>query len=702
MLIAAFAALAAIQAGAATVPDFTFLQVSDLHAPMAQSRETLTRLPGPDVVELSAFGTTCPKPSFVLATGDLTEFGGGSGWFAEYQSYFKDSGLPVYNVLGNHDNTWHAGIRDLRNLGTGPYYSFDRNGCHFVALMSATTQDPRPSFGEEQIAWLAEDLKKVGPNTPVFLFFHHPVGGSEFASLYDRDRLLDTLRASNVVLMMTGHSHGSRYDDVAGIDQIQGGSTFGGNAGITFVSVKDNTLRVAYQRHADPNPSQKVFEKPLQEASLYPNVRLLSPRHRQTITKPQMSIKASLLPAPSAKKLPPIQKASFTVDGEVNGDLTITADSGGYDAEGQVQLAGLLPGSHYLRVTFTAEGREFTRSCQFYLDAPGSRTGWRKYIAASSKAAPAVAEGRVYIADNAGYLRALETSRGNELWSVQTGAEILAEPLVAGDRVIAANGLGKVLAFSTAGKKLWEFTAGDAVYSSPVLADGKVVFGCNDGKLYALDAATGAKLWTNEDGEYSIESKPFVSNGKVYYGCWDQYVRCVNLSDGSLVWKVLGEGPRVEKAAKRYYSPGDAMPVVVDNKVFAADRSYRMIILDAATGERINALSGVAAAGPSADGKSVYLRKTTGDLVKINSQGEAIWSAPAELNAIPTAPAEKDGVVFVASARGKVSAVNAADGKILWQYQASPQLFVMSSVASDGKNAYVTAFDGTVSAIKVP
>ena len=70
------------------------------------------------------------------------------------------------------------------------------------------------------------------------------------------------------------------------------------------------------------------------------------------------------------------------------------------------------------------------------------------------------------------------------------------------------------------------------------------------------------------------------------------------------------------------------------------------------------------------------------------------------MGAIPTAPTEKNGVVYVCSGKGTVSAIAADSGKILWQYQASPQLFVMSSVACDGANAYVTAFDGTLTAIK--
>jgi hypothetical protein len=37
---------------------------------------------------------------------------------------------------------------------------------------------------------------------------------------------------------------------------------------------------------------------------------------------------------------------------------------------------------------------------------------------------------------------------------------------------------------------------------------------------------------------------------------------------------------------------------------------------------------------------------------------------------------------------------------LIWQYQASPGLYVMSSVASDGKRAYVTSFDGMLTAIR--
>ena len=301
---------------------------------------------------------------------------------------------------------------------------------------------------------------------------------------------------------------------------------------------------------------------------------------------------------------------------------------------------------------------------------------------------------------NDGKLRAIKASTGKELWAVETGAEILAEPLVDGDKVFTANGLGVVSAYTKAGAKVWSFTAGDAVYSSPVMAEGKVVFGCNDGWLYALDAATGKPAWVNKDGTYTIESKPFFWSGKVYYGAWDQYIRCVNAKDGKLLWQRICEGSRVAKAAKRYYSPADAMPVVAEGKLMIADRKMTLTILNAETGEPAGSQRQVSATGISEDGKFVYLRKSNGNVAKIDSarqrgleRGRPRWGHT------DCADREERRGLCVERQRHRLG-----HRRRLWEDPLAipgiAQLFVMSSVACDGTNAYLTAFDGSLTAIK--
>lgn len=691
-VLAVLAAALVFSTGAVAVDDFTFIHASDVHAPMRDSKDTIAWVGTLGEVDLGIYGVKAPKPSFALVSGDLMEFGGGSGWWKEYLSYWEDTGLTVYHSVGNHDNTWHATMRDLRTIGQGLPYSFDRFGCHFVVLASATIQDPRPSFGEEQIPWLRKDLSSVRSDVPIFVVLHHPLKGSEFASGYDCDRLLDVLRQHNTVLVMAGHSHGHVHSVVDGVDQITGGSTFGPNAGVMLISVVDGVLRAAYQKRGDAVPSLKILEKPLPSSTPYPQVEIRLP-------KPHSTVADSLTISGLVSGAEAVDTARYSIDESIDGGLTLGSRMGRWTAEGRVDIGGLLSGAHSLRVEFQSGGKVYSGSTQFFVERPNRPTAWRAYLGAATKATPIVSEGVVYVGANDGVFHAFDAESGAQLWQDRTGAEILAQALAVGDRVFIANGDGKVIAYTRSGRRIWTFTAGDAVYSSPVFADGRVIFGCNDGRLYGVFADSGELAWTCDDATYSVESKPFVSGNKVYYGAWDEYVRCVDTATGTLLWKQQGEGSRVQ-SAKRYFSPADAMPVVAGGRVFVADRDYRLAILNADSGERITALEGVSAVGVSEDGAHVYVRKTNGDLVKMTMGGEVVWTCPASLGAIPAAPIEKDGIVYVSSGTGLVSAISARWGRPLWQYRASPQLFVMCSVNCDGARAYVASFDGYLTAIR--
>ena len=55
-----------------------------------------------------------------------------------------------------------------------------------------------------------------------------------------------------------------------------------------------------------------------------------------------------------------------------------------------------------------------------------------------------------------------------------------------------------VLSPSTVGAidEQWSFTTGSSVLSSPAVANGVVYVGSNDNNVYALNATSGAKLWS--------------------------------------------------------------------------------------------------------------------------------------------------------------------------------------------------------------
>ena len=68
------------------------------------------------------------------------------------------------------------------------------------------------------------------------------------------------------------------------------------------------------------------------------------------------------------------------------------------------------------------------------------------------------------------------------------------------------------------------------MFSSPAVANGVVYVGSlTDNKVYALNASTGAKLWSYTTGGAIYYSSPAVANGVVYVGSLDGKVYAFGL-----------------------------------------------------------------------------------------------------------------------------------------------------------------------------
>jgi hypothetical protein len=117
------------------------------------------------------------RPTFVMSVGDLIE--GYStepeiveGQWKEFLGFIDKMQMKFFFVAGNHDVS-NPLMHDLwrRHFGA-EWYSFDYKGVHFVALSSEDTKD---QIGPEQLAWLADDLKRHADARWTLLFFHKPL-----------------------------------------------------------------------------------------------------------------------------------------------------------------------------------------------------------------------------------------------------------------------------------------------------------------------------------------------------------------------------------------------------------------------------------------------------------------------------------------------------------------------------------------------
>lgn len=678
----------------AAIGNFTFVHISDDHTTQTKAAQTISELENPQPILLEPFKTIALPPSFIIDTGDVTEFGS-AAVFKLYKDYFKNVDLPLYISVGNHDGTWRSLTYEITQLYGWPYYSFDKNGCHFIVLYSAGFQHPLPAFGPEQLTWLQKDLEKAGKDIPIFVALHHPLSTREFASRYDVDRLLDILRPYNIAIIMYGHGHGANCGKYENFDIVQGGSTYGpGPAGYQVYSIMDGHLRIAYKDQGpEAKATKKMLEKPLAAPTKrYPNISFASPREGATYSA-QVPIKAWIAAGKGE-----IVSAVVRVD-EAEETTALELKAGG-SFERLLAAKNLKPGAHNLKLTFKdKDGAEYHKSTFFYIESTRPRVLWRVLTGTASKTTPAVGpDGTIYIGGYDGTVRAY-TAPAKSKWVFPTKGMICGEVLTQGDKVyVGSEDTYLYCLNASTGKEVWKFQAEEPIYSSPV-SDGKsIYFACGTGAFYSVDAATGKQNWKNTDAGYNIEIKPFLWEGKVYYGAWDTFIYCLNTADGKLVWKQVGHGSSYGGAA-RYYSPADCGPVVCNGVLFTPDRKYDCALSNANTGETISDLKGIAGVGLSEDGQSVYLRCTTNKLQKVDSTGKTIWSVDVPAGMVPTAPTERNGVVYVCGNKGTLSAVSASEGKVLWQYETTPSLYVLAGVGASGSTSYVVGLDGSLTAL---
>jgi outer membrane protein assembly factor BamB len=97
------------------------------------------------------------------------------------------------------------------------------------------------------------------------------------------------------------------------------------------------------------------------------------------------------------------------------------------------------------------------------------------------------------------------------------------------------------------GALLWTYATGWHVESSPAVVNGVLYFGSSDYTLYALGARTGALLWSYVTGRsyYGIVSSPAVLNGTLYVGSGDGNLYRFSRADDLMGWSTLGNRPEL-------------------------------------------------------------------------------------------------------------------------------------------------------------
>jgi outer membrane protein assembly factor BamB len=270
--------------------------------------------------------------------------------------------------------------------------------------------------------------------------------------------------------------------------------------------------------------------------------------------------------------------------------------------------------------------------------------------------APAVVSGRVFVGTNAG-LQAVSTLNGSKLWTALPSTSFYASPAVIAGRLYIGDGSNpKMYALNAAtGAVLWSQSTGGVFDSSPVVVGSLVYAGGMDGTIYAFATSTGKIAWTYTTGD-SIDSSPAVVNGVLYVGSRDNSIYALNALTGALIWT---------------YQTGFAVesPVAVSNGVVYVGSDDDNIYAINAAGSNKGALlwsystGGAAYSAPAVANGIVYAASSDGNLYALNALSGALRWETATGGALQS-PVVANGVVYVSNRSNTIFAIDATYGEI--------------------------------------
>jgi len=201
------------QALAAEPSGLTFLQISDSHVGFDKAAN-------PNVIgtleeAVGKIKALPVKPAFMIHTGDITHLSKPAE-FDDADRIISQARLDVHYVPGEHDILDEGVTLYRERYGRGAkgagWYSFDANGVHFIGLVNVVNLKAggQGVLGDEQLAWLADDLKDRSASTPIVVFAHIPlwvVYPSWGWGTEDSGRALDLLKRFGSVTVLNGHIH---------------------------------------------------------------------------------------------------------------------------------------------------------------------------------------------------------------------------------------------------------------------------------------------------------------------------------------------------------------------------------------------------------------------------------------------------------------------------------------------------------------
>ncbi|MCS7208294.1 MAG: PQQ-binding-like beta-propeller repeat protein [Fimbriimonadales bacterium] len=657
---------------------FRFVHITDTHIGLRAHHE-------PTRAFVQHFNALEPQPAFIVNTGDCTEL----GFAEEYQHYRAILGelrARLISVPGNHDVRWSPiGKEGFVRYVAPLRQHWEYGGCHFFALDSTAPLEHHGHFEPADLEWLADQLRRLPKDAPVFLFCHHWVARDD-PIIDNEQRLLQIIEPYNVKAVFVGHGHRDEMWRRNGTLFLMAKGLYQGSYHLVEVDLA--TVRVFRVTQENPAPT---------EVAVLPRARLPKPRLaiRRLTTRQGVLQMAMEWHSPDGR-LPTEWQVRF---GDGRWQPLVPRRRGGHWLA-RVEVRDAPPGA--LRVTVRAlvetEPYEASRTVRL---AGQVRPIWTFRTGGSVKAQPVVHRGIVYVSSFDGNLYALDAASGRLRWRTAVGGSLVAAPIVSDKWIVVGSTSGAVVCLSRAdGRIRWRAQLPPPVFATAAVQDGVVCTAGGDGKIYGLSLEDGTLLWQFQT-EMFVQSRVATAQGLFLVGCWDNHLYALEARTGALRWK--------QKFGRSfYYAPAIGSPATDGGRVIVPSNDatlHAVRVSDGAILWQIKSERGNSFGYPSPllrDG-IVYCGALGGRglLYAIHARtGEPLWIAELGKTMYDTGVAAAQGYLFTASVSGRVFWIEQRTGTIVAQYQL-PEGHIFCVPDTDGKRFFIGSLNGEVYAFPV-
>ncbi len=254
------------------------------------------------------------------------------------------------------------------------------------------------------------------------------------------------------------------------------------------------------------------------------------------------------------------------------------------------------------------------------MDAGTGELVWGKRIDGPIRAAPTVADGRVYVTSISNEVFCLSAVDGSILWKFEGVAE--RSSLLSSTSPAVNNGVavipytsGEIIGFGvTDGRPLW----GDSLVSTgslsslaslndisgrPVMEGNQVIAISHSGRMVAVNAQTGDRLWSRN---VSGTQTPWIAGPHVFVITDDRNILAVTRDQGRIRWSTKLPDEQVWSG-----------PVLAGGRLIAVSSEGMMINVNVQTGEIISQsdLGTAMFISPVVAGNMIYLLNDSADLI---------------------------------------------------------------------------------------